>query len=112
MNMFKGNVQCTYQFHKCTVYRLLAVQSLRRTIEPQRKPAGAHCMCLTGVLFLANLYIAYIGIYPSDYHNIKLSRSNDWCLVAYLDQDQGVCKVIFNPSDLPKYPINDDPVVV
>ena len=87
-------------------------QSLRRTIEPQRKPAGAHCMCLTGVLFLANLYIAYIGIYPSDYHNIKLSRSNDWCLVAYLDQDQGVCKVIFNPSDLPKYPINDDPVEV
>ena len=68
MNMFKGNVQCTYQFHKCTVYRLLAVQSLRRTIEPQRKPAGAHCMCLTGVLFLAILYIAY----PSDYHNIKL----------------------------------------
>ena len=64
MNMFKGNVQCTYQFHKCTVYRLLAVQSLRRTIEPQRKPAGAHCMCLTGVLFLAILYIAY----PSDYH--------------------------------------------
>ena len=45
------------------------LQSLRGTIEPHRKPAGAHCMCLMRVLFLANLYVASL----SD-HNIKLSR--------------------------------------
>ena len=53
------------------------LQSLRGTIEPQRKPTGAHCMCLMRVLFLANLYVASL----SDYH-IKATMSHFQRLVS------------------------------
>ena len=103
MNMFKGNVQCTYQFHKCTVYRLLAVQSLRRTIEPQRKPAGAYCICLTGVLFLANLYVASL----SDYH-VSVTMSRFQRLMSCWIKQLAVCKGTIEMIILDPHPYHPD----